>query len=359
MHHPPHVSALAAEDPLDPQPFGLGVNLRVEAFDHLVGGEQTEIAPFGGVGAPCVVQADFMQQGQVAHAGVRAGIGKIVAGGGHKEDLGPLPVEGNVHAHAGAFFEIIRQEFEHVLDSARLDAEVVSRPEAVGHRLGDPVDVAADKVQEFPADHRDLGLVDSIRAENGAAAAFRALVEVVEPFLEDIDGQIAGTGKPAEEFARSGKITAIDGPKQFGPNDRHIFRVAGSDIEVAFVRTGAAPDANVHEEPKGAILFQTVPHPFQDDLLPVLGEFPVLVGRRPGPGIREIQRGQALDVARVAPGPRTEIDGRVHPGRVRRFVTDLDQFFGFGNLRKGHCYSLSTGSPASFILSRNSSSYSS
>src|SRR4030065_137513 len=58
---PPQVAALAPHDPLDAEPLGLGVDLGVEPFDHLVRGEQAEVPALGGVGAPRVVEADLVE----------------------------------------------------------------------------------------------------------------------------------------------------------------------------------------------------------------------------------------------------------------------------------------------------------
>ena len=79
VQHPPHVAALAAEDPLDPQPLGLGVDLGVQPFDHFVRGEQAEVAALGGIGAEGVVQAQLVEQEHVAHAGVDARVGDEIA----------------------------------------------------------------------------------------------------------------------------------------------------------------------------------------------------------------------------------------------------------------------------------------
>ena len=59
-----------------------------------------------------------------------------------------------------------------------------------------PVDVAAHQVQQLPADHRDFRGVDAVGAEDRAAAALGALVEVVEPLLQHVLGQLARAGQP-------------------------------------------------------------------------------------------------------------------------------------------------------------------
>ena len=202
VNDPPHVAALAAENPLDAKAFRFGIDLGVEALDHFVGCEEAEVSAFGGIGAERVIQADFMEEHQVSHAGVCSRIGKIIAGRRDKEDVGAFFVDGNIHADACPVYDIVGHEFQHVLDAAGLNAQVVSRPEAVGRRFDDPVDVAAHQIEKLAADHGDFRLVDAVGAEDGTAAALRALVEVIEPFLQDIYSQVPCAGKSAEEFAR-------------------------------------------------------------------------------------------------------------------------------------------------------------
>ena len=43
---PPHVPALAADDPFDTQPFGFGVHFGIQPFHGFVGGEEAEVAAF-------------------------------------------------------------------------------------------------------------------------------------------------------------------------------------------------------------------------------------------------------------------------------------------------------------------------
>jgi hypothetical protein len=52
VDHPPHVAALAAQDPFDPQALGLHVHFGIEPFHGLVGGEKAEVAAFRCIGAP-------------------------------------------------------------------------------------------------------------------------------------------------------------------------------------------------------------------------------------------------------------------------------------------------------------------
>ena len=93
--------------------------------------------------------------------------------------------------------QFVGGKLQTVFEGVRLDAQMVADAETVGRRLNDPVDVAADQVQQFAADHRDLGGIDAIGAVDRAAAALRALIEVVEPLLDDLFGQFPAGAEEA------------------------------------------------------------------------------------------------------------------------------------------------------------------
>ena len=204
VQHAPHVAALAAQNPLHAQALGLGVDLGVEPLHHLVGGEQAEVAAFGGIGAEGVVQADLVKQREVAEQRVVMRRAEVIGRGHDEQDFRALAVDGSFDADAGDLFQFVDGELQAVLEAVRLDAEVVADAEAVGGRLQHPVDVAADQVQQLAADHGDLGGVDAVGAEDRAAAALGALVEVVEPLLDDVFGQVARAGQRGRRGGRSG-----------------------------------------------------------------------------------------------------------------------------------------------------------
>jgi hypothetical protein len=56
-------------------------------------------------------------------------------------------------------------------------------------------DVEAEQIEQLPADDRDLSLVDAVGAEDRTAAAFGALVEIVEPFLQNLYREVPGSGR--------------------------------------------------------------------------------------------------------------------------------------------------------------------
>ncbi len=202
VQHAPHVAALAAQDPLHAQAFGFGVDLGVEPLDHLVGGEQAEVAALGGIGAEGVIEADFVQQREIAEEGVIVRRAEVVGRGHDQQNLRALAVDGGFHADAGDLFELIHGEIEAVLEAVRLNAQVIAGAEAVGGGFQHPVDVDAHQVHQLARHHGDFGGVDAVRAEDRAAAALGALVEVVEPLLEDVLGEVAGAGQAAEAGGR-------------------------------------------------------------------------------------------------------------------------------------------------------------
>ncbi len=127
-----------------------------------------------------------------------------VVGRGHDEqDLRAFAIDGGIHADAGQLLQFVHGEIDAVLEAVRLNAQVVAGAEAVGRGLQHPVDVAADQVQQLAADHGDFRGVDAVGAEDRAAAALGALVEVVEPLLDHVLGEVARAGQRAEESGRS------------------------------------------------------------------------------------------------------------------------------------------------------------
>jgi len=55
---------------------------------------------------------------------------------------------------------------------------------------------------------------------------------------------------------------------------------------VALVRAGSTAHADVHEQLQRAVFLQPVGQSFQYNLLPVVGKFPVFIGRLPGNDVR-------------------------------------------------------------------------
>ena len=138
VQHAPHVAALAAQDPLHAQPLRLGVDLGVQPLDHLVRREQAEVAALRRVGAEGVVEADLVEQQQVAEQRVVVRGGEVVGRRDDEQHLGALLVDRRLDADAGDLLELVHREVDAVLEAVRLDAQVVAGAEAVGRRLDAP-----------------------------------------------------------------------------------------------------------------------------------------------------------------------------------------------------------------------------
>ena len=136
-------------------------------------------------------------------------------------------------------------------------------------------------MEQFAQHHGDLGGVNAVGAEHGAAPAFSALVGVHEPFLEHANGHLATTGELAQDLAGQGEVLAVHRPQQLCPQNRHVLGIAGAKEEVALVGAGAATDAAIHEDLQRPETLQPVCKPLENDLLPVLRQFPVVVLRVP------------------------------------------------------------------------------
>src|SRR3989304_4441200 len=133
-------------------------------------------------------------------------------------------------------------------EAVRLDARGMAGPETVGDGFDDPVDVQAEEVEELAGHHRDLGGVDAVRTEDRAAPALGALEEVVEPLLDDGDGELAPAGEPPQDLPRGREVVPVDRAQELGPEHGHVLGVAAADIEMALVGACAAAHADVHED---------------------------------------------------------------------------------------------------------------
>ena len=62
-----------------------------------------------------------MEQQEIAHAGVGSRVRKIIRGRGHKKDIRPFFIEGNIDVNPRFVLDILGDEVQHVLDAVRLD----------------------------------------------------------------------------------------------------------------------------------------------------------------------------------------------------------------------------------------------
>ena len=234
----------------------------------------------------------------------------------HEQDLGALAVERRVDGLAGDVLQVLHEKLDVAHDGLGLEAHVVALHVAVGNRPGYPFRVQAQQVQQLAAHEGDLGLVYAVGAEHRAAAALRALVEVVMPFLDDVLGEVARAHQLAEQLAGRGEVAAVHRAQQLRAHHRHVLGVARALVEVALVGAGTAAHAHVHVQLERAVLLHEVFHAVEDDVLPALRQVPVLVGRRPVVAVRHAHDLEVLRLRAVAVHALLELGGRVHPARL-------------------------------------------
>ena len=321
------MAAFAAKDPLCAETPRLGVHLGVELLGHVERHERTEVAAFRRVGRQRVVQPEFVEEHEIAHERVDAGIGEHVARRRDEQNFMPLLVEGRIDADARDFLDVVTEEFHDFLEGVRLDAKMVARAVAVGHRLHDPVDAKPDFMQQFASNGRDFGRVDAVGAEKRTAAALGALVEVVEPLLDHVLGKLAAPRNLAEQLADKREILAVDRAQKFGAQHGHVFRIVGAEEEMTLVRTGAATHAGVHEKFQGTVFGQPFLERLVDDLFPVFRQVPVFVLGLPGVGVGHVQALHDFKLGGVTVVSRLEGGLYVHPSPFGERRTVGDELF--------------------------------
>ena len=90
---------------------------------------------------------------------------------------------------------------------------------------------------------------------------------------------------------------------------------------MAFIGTCPAPHADIKEKPERAIFVYPFPQSFNEYLLPVFREFPVLVHNRPVAGIREAYGLKGLGFVPIAEHALLEDSRGFHPARFMRRVS--------------------------------------
>merc|ERR1711879_927964 len=243
----PHMTALTAENPFCSEAFSFGIHLGIKFLHHVRRCEQTEVTAFRCIGGQGVVETDVIEQHQVTHEGIDAGISKNVTGRSDEDYFMTLFVDGNVDAFTCDFFDIVNHEVNDVFESVRLDTKVVTCTVTVRNRLKDPVDVHTAKVQQFTCHHGYFRCIDAVRAEQGTPATLSALVEVDKPFFGDIFGHDSGTGEGAQNLSGHGKVLAVNGTHKLRTQDRHVLRITGTDEKVTLVSTSTTANTDIHE----------------------------------------------------------------------------------------------------------------
>ncbi len=280
-----------------------------------------------------------MEQQEVAHEGVGAGVGEVVAGRGHEENLGAFAVIGDGRVDAGDPLVFLGEEVDHVLHGLGGGPDVAALVVALGHRGHGPIDVDAHGAEELPAQDGHLRHVDAVGAEQRAAPAFGALVEIEEPLFQHIFREVPGPGNLSQESAGLFEVALVHRAQELGPEHRHVLGVPGAQEEVALVGAGPATDADIEKDLQGTEPVEPVLHTLQDDFLPVRRQPPVLVHYRPGMGIGIADPLHPLGIGRIAIGARPEVRFDVHPPFVGGLVAYPRQYFlWFWNFYLSFCH---------------------
>ena len=111
-------------------------------------------------------------------------------------------------------------------------------------------------------------------------------MQIVKPFFQDIFRQDPGPRPVPPGPAGYFEIALIYRAQQFGPQNRHVFRIAGAQVKMAFIGAGATPDTDVEKDLQGTEPLQPILHTLEDDFLPVAGQMPIFIGYFPISGIR-------------------------------------------------------------------------
>ena len=90
------------------------------------------------------------------------------------------------------------------------DAKVISGPITIGSRFNNPVDVKTQQIKQLPGHHGHLTGIDPIGTEDRTAAAFGALEEIIEPFLQNLFGKLSGSRQFTKNLSRECEISPID-----------------------------------------------------------------------------------------------------------------------------------------------------
>jgi hypothetical protein len=127
-----------------------------------------------------------MEQDEISHGRVCPGIGEHIPGRGDEKDVRPFFINVRFNPDADFFLYVIDEKIDHILESVRLNSQMVSGPVAVGYGGCNPVDVKTQEVEDFPCHDGDFSRIDAVGAKDRATPAFGALEKIVPPFLEYI-----------------------------------------------------------------------------------------------------------------------------------------------------------------------------
>jgi hypothetical protein len=139
------------------------------------------------------------------------------------------------------------------------------------------------------------------------------LKEIIPPFLEHREGQLATAGETAQNLPGLGELATVHGTQQFSPENGHIPGIAGTDEKMAFVGTGSTAHTDIHENLESPEAVEALAHSIENDLLPVFRKLPVIVQGIPGPGVGQAHVLDALGVRGITIPSVLDLQRKVHP----------------------------------------------
>ena len=270
----PGVTALADDDALDAEvQRRLAHPQRHPPHVLVAADEQAEVARFRSVRRQRPGNPRRVEDLGIADQAVDVRLGEEVGRRHDEQDVGALFVDREAHVDAGFVLDVLLEAFQRVGERGAGQAEVVADPVDLGDDLVRVLLAETDAVHDLLGRHRDLGGVDSVRAEHRAAPALGALVVVGVPLVEHVAGQLARADQLREQLAGQREVPAVDAAHQFLARDRHVQRVLRADEVMALLGAGAAAHARVHVDLERAVLAQELAHLGERLLLPVGHEF--------------------------------------------------------------------------------------
>ena len=125
------------------------------------------------------------------------GLGEEIGAGGDQQDVGAFLVQRQPDLDAGIVLDILFQALQRVFQRRAGQAQIVADLVDLADDLVAVFLALADMVHDVARGHGYLGRVDAVGAIDRAAAALRALMEIVVPVVQHLFGQVLGADQPA------------------------------------------------------------------------------------------------------------------------------------------------------------------
>ncbi len=143
--------------------------------------EEPKIPAFVAIGTGGPANPQKVEELGVADHSVH--VGEVVGRRRNQEDIGTIIIYREGEENARLLLDVLFQEFAVVYPGGGRDAQVVAQLIDFGHHLGNILGGDPDTGHNLTGGHGNLGGVNAIGAEDGAAPALRALVKIRIPLL--------------------------------------------------------------------------------------------------------------------------------------------------------------------------------